>query len=95
MAVSRNFNTVRRHGVIDELGHRVRRVGTGWLHNLTYLIVLRHQLIETLLDHMITIEVLDEHHNMKAERNNDRMDLNIVFEVSLPPPAVSDKRASD
>jgi hypothetical protein len=38
---------------------------------------------------MIAVQVLDKHYNMKAECNNDRMDLSIVSEISLDPLSVS------
>lgn len=50
-----------------------------------YLVVLRSQLVEALLDHMVAIEILDEHNNVKAERDDDRMDLGVVSEISLYP----------
>jgi hypothetical protein len=38
---------------------------------------------------MIAVQVLDKHDNMKAECNNDRMDLSIVSKISLDPLSVS------
>jgi hypothetical protein len=32
---------------------------------------------------MIAIQVLDKHYNMKAECDNDRVDLSIVSKISL------------
>jgi hypothetical protein len=38
---------------------------------------------------MVTVQVLDKHYNMKAERNDDRMNLSIVSKISLNPLPVS------
>jgi hypothetical protein len=38
---------------------------------------------------MVAVQVLDKHYNMKAECNDDGMDLSIVFKVSLNPFPVS------
>jgi hypothetical protein len=38
---------------------------------------------------MVAVQVFDKHHNVKAERNDDRMDLSIVSKISLNPPPVS------
>lgn len=32
---------------------------------------------------MITIQILDQHHNMETQSKNDRMDLSIVSEIGL------------
>ena len=34
---------------------------------------------------MVAVQILDKHYNMKAERNDDRMDLSIVSKISLNP----------
>lgn len=34
---------------------------------------------------MVAVEILDEHNNVKAERDDDRMDLGVVSEISLYP----------
>ena len=48
-----------------------------------YLIILRRQLVEAFLDDVVTIQILDENNNMKAECNNDGVDLSIISMVSL------------
>lgn len=48
-----------------------------------YLVVFRGELVETFLNDMIPVEVFDKHNNMKAERNDDGMNLNIVYLISL------------
>ena len=50
---------------------------------LPYLVVIRGQLVETLLDDMIPVEVLDQNDNVKAERNDDGMDLGGTMRVTL------------
>jgi len=49
------------------------------------LIIFWGQLVQAFLNNMIAVQVLDKHYNMKAECNNDRMDLSIVSKISLPP----------
>ena len=41
------------------------------------------------MDNVVTVQVLDKHYNMKAERNDDRMNLSIVSKISLNPLPVS------
>ena len=48
-----------------------------------YLVVLRGELVETFLNDMVAVEVLDKHNNMGAERDNNGMNLNIVSLISL------------
>jgi hypothetical protein len=38
---------------------------------VTHLVILWRQLVQTLLNDVIPIQVLDEHHNVHAERDND------------------------
>lgn len=42
------------------------------------MIVLRRKLVQALLDDVVTVEVLDEHYDVQAESNNDRMDLSHI-----------------
>ena len=84
MTMSSNFNTVCSYGIIDELKVLLTTMQVFRLQR-TNLIVLRSQLVETLLDNMIAVQVLDKHYNMKAECNNDRMNLSIVSMISLNP----------
>jgi hypothetical protein len=38
---------------------------------------------------MVSVQVLDKNYDMKAERNNNRMNLSIVSDISLNPSPVS------
>jgi len=51
-----------------------------------YLVVLRGEFVETLLNDMVAIEVLDEHDNMEAERDDNGVNLGIVSLISLNSP---------
>ena len=51
-----------------------------------YLIILRSELVQTFLDDVVSVEVLNEHHHMQTERNNDGVDLRVVSKISLLPP---------
>lgn len=51
-----------------------------------YLVVVRSQLVKTFLNDMVPVQILDEDDDMKAERNNDGMNLSIVSNISLNPP---------
>jgi hypothetical protein len=48
-----------------------------------YLVVIRSQLVQAFLDHMIAVQVLDQHDDVKTEGNNDRMDLSRAMWVRL------------
>ena len=50
---------------------------------LPYLVVIRGQLVETLLDDMVPIEVLDQNDDVKAKRDDDGMDLGGTMGVTL------------
>ena len=54
---------------------------------MTDLVVFRRQFIQTLLDDVITVQVLNEYNNVEAERDNDRMNLAMVSMISLRPTA--------
>ena len=54
---------------------------------VTNLVVLWRQFVQALLDDMIPIQILDEHHNVQAERDNDRVNLAMVSMISLCPTA--------
>jgi hypothetical protein len=54
---------------------------------VTDLVIFWRQFIQALLDDMITIQILDEHNDMQAKRDNDRMNLAMVSMVSLRPTA--------
>ena len=83
MAVGCNFDAISSDSIIDKLQRAnvdTRNIET---RQPTYLVILGGKLVETFLNDMVAIEVLDEHNNMEAERNNNRMDLNIVSLISL------------
>jgi hypothetical protein len=50
---------------------------------ITYLVVFGSELVQAFLNDVISVQVLDEYNNVKAERNNDCMDLSIVPKISL------------
>lgn len=54
---------------------------------MTDLVVFRRQFIQALLDDVIAVQVLNEHDNVEAERNDDRMNLAMVSMISLRPAA--------
>ena len=53
---------------------------------MTDLVVFRRQFIQALLDDVIAVQVLNEHNNVEAERDDDRMNLAMVSMISLRPP---------
>ncbi len=55
-----------------------------------YLIILWDKFVQALLNDVIAVEILDEDYYVQTESHDDRMDLSIVFEVSLLCPPVSD-----
>jgi hypothetical protein len=62
----------------------------------TYLVVFRGNFVETFLDDMVPIEVLDEHNNMEAERDDNRVYLHIVSLISLcSPVSLEEKKWSE
>lgn len=61
-----------------------------------YLVILRGELVETLLNDMVAVEILDKHNNMEAERDNNGVNLNIVSLISLNSPvSLEEKRKSE
>ena len=56
-------------------------------YRVTDLVVFRSQFVQAFLDDMITIQVLDEHHNVQAERDDNRVNLAMVSMISLCPTA--------
>jgi hypothetical protein len=48
-----------------------------------YLIVLRGEFVQTFLNDMVAVEVLDKHNNMEAERDDNGVNLDIVSLISL------------
>ena len=49
-----------------------------------YLVILRCKLVEALLDDMIPVEVLDEHDDVQAQSEDDRVDLNVRWSAQTP-----------
>ena len=49
------------------------------------------ELVDALMDHMVTVEILDEHDDVQAQRKDDGVDLKVAAEVSLHRP-VSGRR---
>jgi hypothetical protein len=47
------------------------------------LVILRYELVKAFLNDMIAVEVLDEHHNVQAQRNDDRMNLATIKSVNV------------
>jgi hypothetical protein len=54
---------------------------------VTDLVVFWRQFVQALLDDVIAVQVLNEHNNVEAERNDDRMNLAMVSMISLRPAA--------
>ena len=83
VAVSSNFNAISGDGVVDKLQRK--KVNTMNMRTMShvYLVVLRSELVETFLNDMVAVEVLDEHNNMEAECNDNGVNLNIVSLISL------------
>ena len=80
MTMGSDLNAVGRNRIVNELySHKSTHPGI----ERTYLIVFGSQLVQTFLNDMISVQVLDKHNNMEAECNNDRMDLSIVSNISL------------
>ena len=48
-----------------------------------YLVILRRELVQALLNDMIAIQVLDQDHDVQAQRDDDRMNLRVRSVVSL------------
>ena len=49
------------------------------------MIILWRKLVQAFLNDMIAIEILNEDHDVQAQRNNDGVDLHIVSKISLLP----------
>lgn len=52
----------------------------------TDLVILRRQLIQTLLDYVVAVQVLDQHDNVQAQGDDNRVYLSIVANISLNRP---------
>jgi hypothetical protein len=85
MAMSSNFHTIIRNRIVDELTeNQSERLRAGW--NNPYLIVFRSELVQALLNDVISVQVLDENNNMQAQSQNNGMNLSIVSLISLLSP---------
>jgi hypothetical protein len=82
MAVRRNFNTVGSHGIVYKLRGKLTRhiISTSMR---SYLVVIRRQLVQTFLDNVVTVQVLDQRDNVQTERDDYSMNLSIVSKISL------------
>jgi hypothetical protein len=74
VTVGGDLDTVRCHGVVDEL---TKDVLSQSVHIPvrssadTHLVVLRYQTVETLLDDVVAVQVLDQTDDVQAEREDD------------------------
>ena len=50
---------------------------------VSYLVVIRRQLVEALLDYMIPVEVLNQNDDVKAKRDDDGVDLGGTVGIGL------------
>jgi hypothetical protein len=74
VTMSCHFDTVGGDCIVNELHATVSDRNIGY--NLSvYLVVLGCQFVEALLNHMVTVQVLNEDNHVKAESNDDRVDL--------------------
>ena len=77
MAVCGDFDAVRRNGVVDEL-NTDKSAAISPEHTVqsqAYLVVLGGELVKTLLDHVVAIEILDEHDDVQAQCQDDGVNL--------------------
>jgi hypothetical protein len=47
------------------------------------LVILRYKLVKAFLNDMVAVEVLDEHYNVQAQRDDDRMNLATIKSVNV------------
>jgi hypothetical protein len=84
VAVGSDLYAVGSHCVVYELPHQSQFTNTTVQHRHTpHLVIFRCELVETFLNNVIPVEILDEHYNMKAECKNNRMNLSVVSMISL------------
>ena len=50
---------------------------------MPHLVVLGGELVQALLDDMVAVQILDQHHHVQAQRKDDGVNLAIASEVSL------------
>ncbi|SRR6266702_887565 len=85
VTMGRNLNAVGSYCIVYELEPTLVHDPTS--ERVTNLIILWRQFVQALLNDMIPIQVLDEHHNVQTERDNDRVNLAMVSMISLCPTA--------
>ena len=83
MTVRRDFDAIGSNSVVDKLRFVQHPRFVSSDTTCTYLIILRRQLVEALLNDMVAVEVLDQNDDVKAKSDNDRMNLSIVSNISL------------
>lgn len=86
MAVSCNLYTIGSNCIVNEL-EKEKKINSilRFQRNKFYLVIFRSQLVQTLLDHVVAIEVLNEHDDVQAQGNDNRVYLSIVSKISLLP----------
>ena len=70
MPVCSNFYAIRCHSIVNKLGIGLVLIRNHDLGDI-YLIVFGCKFVETFLDYVVTIEVLDQNNHMQAESYND------------------------
>lgn len=75
MSVSRNFDKVGSNGVVDELVIFRYELVEAFLNHL-HRFSKTHILVKTsMVTHMVTVQILDERHNIHTQRIDQRSDL--------------------
>jgi hypothetical protein len=88
VSVSRDLHAVNGHSIVNKLrmGGTLATIIEWGNERWSDLIIFRSKLVEAFLNHMVAVQVFDKHYNMKAECDNNGMDLSIVSKISLNPP---------
>ena len=74
--VRRHLHTVRSDGIVDELITMITiSTRRNKISRSSYLIVLRHELVQALLDDVVAVQVLDQHDDVQAKGDDDGVDL--------------------
>ena len=50
---------------------------------MSYLVVIRSQLIKALLNYVVSVEILNQNDDMKTKRDDDGVDLSSTMGISL------------
>ena len=50
------------------------------------LIIFGSEFVQTFLDNMVSVQILNQDNNREAKSNDDGVDLDVAFWVSLPRP---------